>query len=65
MEEKHASEAHHPHQVGDEPVTSVLTGHEVPVLPDGYSADEEVLAALGYKYAASPFSSSVHSSGAC
>jgi hypothetical protein len=49
MEEKPATGHAHGHSVGDEPVTSVLTAQEVPVLADGYSADEEVLAALGYK----------------
>ncbi|CAI6332184.1 unnamed protein product [Periconia digitata] len=36
--------------VADEPVTSVLPGGDVPYDPNGeYSADDEVLAALGYK----------------
>jgi hypothetical protein len=36
--------------VRDEPVTSVLPGGDIPYDPDHeYDADEEVLAALGYK----------------
>jgi hypothetical protein len=36
--------------VRDEPVTSILKGGDVPYDPDHeYDADEEVLAALGYK----------------
>lgn len=36
--------------VADEPVTSVLPGGDVPLDPTHeYSADEEILAALGYK----------------
>ena len=35
--------------VAQEPVTSVLTGDEVPVWDRELTADEEVLAALGYK----------------
>lgn len=35
--------------VAQEPVTSVLRGDEVPVYEREYTADEEVLAALGYK----------------
>ena len=35
--------------VGDNPVTSVLTNNEVPVFDRELTADEEVLAALGYK----------------
>lgn len=37
------------HSVDEEPVTSVLSRHEVPVYDRELSADEEVLAALGYK----------------
>ena len=36
--------------VSEEPVTSVLAGGEIPDLGRELSADEEVLAALGYKY---------------
>ena len=36
--------------VADEPVTSVLADGEVPVFDRELTADEEVLAALGYKY---------------
>ena len=35
--------------VAQEPVTSVLRGDEIPVYDRDYTADEEVLAALGYK----------------
>jgi hypothetical protein len=36
--------------VRDEPVTSILAGGDIPYDPDHeYNADEEVLAALGYK----------------
>ena len=35
--------------VAEEPVTSVLTGGEVPIYDRELTADEEVLAALGYK----------------
>lgn len=36
--------------VRDEPVTSVLPGGDIPYDPDHeYDADEEILAALGYK----------------
>ena len=35
--------------VAEEPVTSVLPGGEVPVFDRELNADEEVLAALGYK----------------
>ncbi|MCJ1246211.1 hypothetical protein MMC30_003417 [Trapelia coarctata] len=35
--------------VAEEPVTSVLTGGEVPIFNRELTADEEVLAALGYK----------------
>lgn len=39
------------HSVAEEPVTSVLKGGDVPVNNTGveWNADEEVLAALGYK----------------
>lgn len=44
------SAAHHRKSVRDEPVTSVLPQGDVPYDPDHeYDADEEVLAALGYK----------------
>lgn len=36
--------------VAEEPVTSVLSANEVPVFDRELTADEEVLAALGYKY---------------
>ena len=36
--------------VAEEPVTSVLADGEVPVFDRELTADEEVLAALGYKY---------------
>jgi hypothetical protein len=42
--------AHHRKSVGDNQVTSVLTSNEVPVFDRELTADEEVLAALGYKY---------------
>lgn len=35
--------------VADEPVTSVLPDGDVPYDPNGGNADDEVLAALGYK----------------
>jgi len=36
--------------VRDEPVTSILKGGDIPYDPDHeYNADEEILAALGYK----------------
>lgn len=35
--------------VAEEPVTSVLTGNEIPVYERELTADEETLAALGYK----------------
>jgi amino acid transporter len=45
-----ASAAHNRKSVRDEPVTSVLPGGDVPYDPNHeYDADEEVLAALGYK----------------
>jgi hypothetical protein len=36
--------------VAEEPVTSVLAAGEVPIFDRELTADEEVLAALGYKY---------------
>ncbi|OCT48910.1 putative amino-acid permease [Cladophialophora carrionii] len=39
----------HRRSVAEEPVTSVLAGTEVPVFDRELTADEEVLAALGYK----------------
>lgn len=36
-------------RVGDEPVTSVLSPNEIPVLEGDHDSDDEVLAALGYK----------------
>ena len=40
----------HKHTVANEPVTSVLPGGDVPYDPNHeFDADEEVLAALGYK----------------
>lgn len=36
-------------RVGDEPVMSVLPDGDVPILDRPYNADEEALAALGYK----------------
>lgn len=38
--------------VAQEPVTSVLAPNEVPVFDRELNEDEEVLAALGYKYVA-------------
>jgi predicted methyltransferase MtxX (methanogen marker protein 4) len=43
--------AQHRRSVAEEPVTSVLSANEVPVFDRELTADEEVLAALGYKYA--------------
>ena len=39
------------HSVNEEPVTSILKGGDIPINESGreWSADEEVLAALGYK----------------
>lgn len=52
-QERNASvvSGHRHKSVSEEPVTSVLSGGEVPVAPDGveWNEDEEVLAALGYK----------------
>lgn len=44
----------HRRSVAEEPVTSVLAPGEVPVFDRELNADEEVLAALGYKYAVLP-----------
>ncbi len=44
----------HRKSVAEEPVTSVLAPDEIPVFERELTADEEVLAALGYKYAQSP-----------
>ena len=41
--------AHRRKSVAEEPVTSVLSAGEVPVYDRELTADEEVLAALGYK----------------
>ena len=51
-DERHASTASQSHRksVAEEPVTSVLAPGEVPVYDRELTADEEVLAALGYKY---------------
>jgi hypothetical protein len=46
--------AYHRKSVGDNQVTSVLTNNEVPVFDRELTADEEVLAALGYKYFSLP-----------
>jgi hypothetical protein len=42
---------HRQHSVAEEPVTSVLKGGDIPINDSGreWDADEEVLAALGYK----------------
>ena len=40
----------HRKSVAEEPVTSVLAAGEVPIFDRELTADEEVLAALGYKY---------------
>ena len=44
-----ASQHGHRKSVAEEPVTSVLAPGEVPVFDRELTADEEVLAALGYK----------------
>lgn len=49
----------HRKSVAEEPVTSVLAPGEVPILDRDLSADEEVLAALGYKYATCYFSRTI------
>lgn len=46
--------------VAEEPVTSVLSPDQVPVYDRELSADEEVLAALGYKYVASTMKGCFH-----
>lgn len=46
-----ASTASRRKSVAEENVTSVLGGNEVPVYDRELTADEETLAALGYKYA--------------
>jgi hypothetical protein len=50
--ERHFSTASQAHRksVAEEPVTSVLAPSEIPVFDRELTADEEVLAALGYKY---------------
>lgn len=48
-DKRNASVASHRKSVAEEPVTSVLAPGEVPIHDREYSADEEVLAALGYK----------------
>ena len=48
-EEQSKSSAWRKKSVAQEPVTSVLSGDEVPVYEREYNADEQVLAALGYK----------------
>ena len=48
-EEQKQSTASRKKSVAQEPVTSVLRGDEVPVYDRVLTADEEVLAALGYK----------------
>lgn len=45
--------AHRRKSVAEEPVTSVLAGGEVPIFERELTADEELLAALGYMYAQS------------
>jgi predicted methyltransferase MtxX (methanogen marker protein 4) len=54
VDERKVSLASRRKSVADEPVTSVLAGGEVPDLGRELSADEEVLAALGYKYGSLP-----------
>ena len=46
-----SSSARRGKSVAEEPVTSVLSRNEVPIFDRELTADEEVLAALGYKYA--------------
>ncbi|KAJ9655559.1 GABA/polyamine transporter, partial [Neophaeococcomyces mojaviensis] len=48
--QRSTASGHHRPSVAEEPVTSVLAPNEVPVFDRELSADEEVLAALGYKY---------------
>jgi hypothetical protein len=43
------SSSAHRRSVAENPVTSVLSNNEVPVFDRELNADEEVLAALGYK----------------
>ena len=50
MDERRISSTSPRKSVAEEPVTSVLAGGEVPDLGRDLTADEEVLAALGYKY---------------
>lgn len=50
MDERKISSTRPRKSVAEEPVTSVLPGGEVPDLGRDWDADEEVLAALGYKY---------------
>ncbi len=49
VDERKVSAASHRKSVAEEPVTSVLAGGEIPDLGRELTADEEVLAALGYK----------------
>ena len=49
MAERSYSTSSRKKSVAQEHVTSVLKGNEVPVYTREYDADEEVLAALGYK----------------
>jgi hypothetical protein len=49
VDERKASTASRRKSVAEEPVTSVLGADEVPDLGYELNADEEVLAALGYK----------------
>lgn len=49
-ERKASVSSTHQKSVAEEPVTSVLSANEVPVFDRELTADEEVLAALGYKY---------------
>ena len=44
-----AISAHRHRSVAENPVTSVLSNSEVAVYDRAFTADEEVLAALGYK----------------
>jgi hypothetical protein len=49
VEGRKTSTASRRKSVGEEPVTSILAKGEIPELDGDYTADEEVLAALGYK----------------
>lgn len=49
-EKQRVGSAQRRRSVADEPVTSVLKSDEVYVYDGDLDADEEVLAALGYKY---------------